>query len=246
MTDRARSMVSTQWCLPLLVVFASGLIAGVSLAEEPDDRPPRQAPRFYLSGLVGGSWVNGDATGTTTLGESISGSSSSSSVFGGAALGTTLDLRHVDLRLELEGTGGRSFDFTHPSTVNTYGTSADVWTFQGNFWFEYPLRKLLPDTPIVRELAPFAGGGVGLSGVSMKTSGGALTGSNDSINFAWQAGAGLSYQPLPWLALDVRYQYADFGGPKVPLQGGGNGGSLQVDLGANEVVGVIRFTFAEL
>jgi opacity protein-like surface antigen len=236
---------SPRW-ISVVVLFLGLCVTAGANAAETDASSPRHAPKFYLSGLAGGSWVTGDAQGMTTGGGTIAGSSSASSAFGGAALGTTLDLRHVDLRLELEGTGGRSFQFAQPSNAGTFVTNVDVWTLQGNFWFEYPLRRVLPDVPILRDLAPFAGGGVGVSGLSMSTNGGGFVGSNDSTAFAWQGGAGLAYQPVEWLSFDVRYQYADLGGPSVTLQSGAATGNLDMDLGANEVIGAIRFTFAGL
>lgn len=245
MIVQSESGVFPRWIT--LAVSCLGLfVATGASAAGTDATSPRHAPKFYLAGLAGGSWVTGDVEGATSNGGLIAGSSSASSAFGGAALGTTLDLRHVDLRLELEGTGGRSFQFTQASNAGTFTTNVDVWTLQGNFWFEYPLRRVLPDAPILRDLAPFAGGGVGVSGLSMTTNGGGFAGTNDSTAFAWQGGVGLAYQPVEWLSFDVRYQYADLGGPSVAIQSGAATGTLDMDLGANEVIGGIRFTFAGL
>lgn len=247
MNDRRASIGSTRWTSLVLLALALGLPAAPGAAAETGaQQKDREAPKFYLTGLVGGSWATGDAEGTTTSGGTLSGSSDASSAFGGAALGTILDLRHVDLRLELEGTGGRSFQFVQPSNVGSFVTDVDVWTLQGNFWFEYPLRRVFPEVPVVRNLAPFAGGGLGVSGLSMTTSGAGFAGTDDSYAFAWQGGFGLSYQPVEWLSFEARYQYADLGGPSVSLQGGANQGSLDMDLGANEIIGGIRFTFSEL
>ncbi len=249
MIGRRASRGSTVWTSVVLLstlALALGLRAAPGAAAETGRSQPREAAKFYLTGLVGGSWVTGDADGTTTSGGVISGSSTASSAFGGAALGTILDIRLVDLRLELEGTGGRSFQFVQPSNVGTFTTNVDVWTLQGNFWFEYPLRRAFPDVPIIRNLAPFAGGGLGVSGLSMTTSGVGFAGTDDSYSLAWQGGFGLSYQPTPWLSFEARYQYADLGGPSVQLQGGAAQGSLDMDLGANEIIGGVRFTFSEL
>ena len=60
---------------------------------------------YYVTGRAGGSWATADAAGATLAGGPIAGSSQDESAFGGAALGTIVDLGPVDLRLELEGTG---------------------------------------------------------------------------------------------------------------------------------------------
>ena len=247
MANSLGSKAFTRWGLGVMLALLLFIAAAAaSSAGEPTEKPAREAPKYYVTGLVGGSWVTADAEGTTTTGVTIAGENTASAVFGGAALGTIIDLRAVDLRLELEGTGGRSFDFVHSSTAGSFATSAKVWTFQGNFWFEYPLRQLFPDTPVIRDLAPFGGGGVGLSGLTLATQGGAFTGRSETFAFAWQGGAGLSYQPLPWLSFEVRYQYADLGRPTIQIRdGGGETGSIKLDLGGNDVVGGIRFTFGE-
>jgi opacity protein-like surface antigen len=235
------TIVSRRGIRLFIAVLCATLVAAGAAAEE------KRAPGFYLTPLAGGSWATGDAEGGTITGGPIAGSSKDQSAFGGAALGTILDLGFADLRLELEGTGGRSLRFTTPSANGLYVTDADVWTLQGNFWFEYSLGRLLPDTPIVRDIAPFAGGGLGLSRISLASTDGTEWGQSESSKLAWQAGAGLSYQPLPWLSFEARYQYIDMGGATVPLySAAGPQGELDMDLGAHELIGGVRFTFSAL
>ncbi|MBW2232809.1 MAG: porin family protein [Deltaproteobacteria bacterium] len=229
--------------IPLVLALLSlGLVAATAAA----DAEKKETSDYYLTAIAGGSFATGEAEGETFSGD-FAGSSHDQSAFAGAALGTILELGFIDLRLELEGTGGRSFTFTTPSSGGLYVTDADVWTLQGNFWFEYSLGRLFPNTPIVRDLAPFGGGGLGLSRVSLATTHGAEIGRSDSSKLAWQGGVGLSYQPLPWLSFEARYQYIDMGGASVPLySGAGRQGTMEIDLGANEVIGGIRFNFSEL
>ena len=101
-------------------------------------------------------------------------------------------------------------------------------------------------SPIVRNLAPFGGGGVGLSQISLRTTNGTDFGRANQSKFAWQGGVGLSYQPQPWLAFEARYQYIDMGGPSVQLvSGGAPQGEVEFDLGAHELVAGVRFTFSQ-
>jgi opacity protein-like surface antigen len=232
------------------LALAAALSLGASLesrAEAGSAEDGKSRWGYYVTGLAGGSWATADAAGATLAGGPIAGSSQDESAFGGAALGTIVDLGPVDLRLELEGTGGRSFTFTSPSAAGPYATQADVWTLQGNFWFEYSLGRLFPDTPVVRNLAPFGGGGVGVSGISLTTGNGTDFGRGDEAKFAWQGGVGLSYQPRPWLSFEARYQYIDMGAPTVALSSAaGLQGEVEYDLGAHELVTGIRFTFSGL
>jgi opacity protein-like surface antigen len=46
------------------------------------------------------------------------------------------------------------------------------------------------------------------------------------------------------LSVEARYQYADLGGAEIPLiNASGLQGTMDVDLGSNEVIGGVRFTF---
>jgi opacity protein-like surface antigen len=215
----------------------------VALTATADDG--RSSPQIYLSGFAGGSWMQGEASGFNNVnGAPNVGTGSDASPFGGAALGVTLDLRHVDLRLEIEGTGGRSFTMLTPSGAGSYTTNIDTWTMQGNFWFEYSLGRLFPNTPIVNRLAPFGGGGVGLAQHNISTHDGNVAGQNDRSEFAWQGGVGLAVETVDKLTLDMRYQYTDFGQPTATLRNAsGDQGSLGMNMGGNEFIASIRFTY---
>ena len=50
-----------------------------------------------------------------------------------------------------------------------------------------------------RDIAPFGGGGLGLSRTTLTTTGPGATGRSESSTLAWQAGGGLAYHVAPWL-----------------------------------------------
>lgn len=228
-----------QLVVALQVVVALQLGVGIAAAEDGEKHPPG----FYATALGGGSWATGDVGGTSAGALPIGGTGHDESGFGGGAVGTILDLGLLDLRLELEATGGRSFRFATPSPGGVYQTDADIWTFQGNFWLVYSFDRWFPDMWGVRDLSAFGGGGVGISQISLATSDGLESGRSDRTKFAWQGGVGLSYRVAPWLSLETRYQYIDMGGSSVPLNGTGK---MEIDLGAHEVVGGVHFRFSEL
>jgi len=226
-----------------LCVILFAVLTSAARADEPAESE-RSSPKLYVTGLAGGAWATMDAAGTTTADGDVSGSSAGHTAFGGGALGTTLDLGWSDLRLELEGTGGRQFTAETAGTTNTYVTTAKIATLQGDFWFEYSLDRHFPDTPLLRNIAPFAGGGLGLSHISLDSRGAGASGSDKSVKFAWQVGAGLAYQLSPRVVLETRYQYADLGKPSIGLATGGTPqGTLELDYGTHEVVGGLRFVF---
>jgi hypothetical protein len=202
-------------------------------------------PDAYATGLVGGSWATLDTNGVElSTPAPIGGQGTDRSAFGGVAMGVIIHLSALDLRLEVEGTGGRSFDFITPGIGGPYFTSAKLWTVQGNFWLELPLRKLWPDAPIVRNIAPFGGGGLGARQTSVETTTGGIAGRSKDTGLVWQGGGGLSYRLGETLSVETRYQYADLGGAEILLvSSAGPQGTMEVDLGSHEVVGGVRITF---
>jgi opacity protein-like surface antigen len=237
----SRTRPARIWACPKIALLASTLLLIMPALVVADD----DGPKAYAIGLVGGSWATLDTSGANFATPApISGDGTDASVFGGGAIGGVFDLGAVDLRLELEGTGGRSFDFVTPGAAGPYFTRASLWTLQGNFWFEYPLSKLWPDAPIVRNIAPFGGGGLGVRQTSIETTNGAVAGRTQKTGLAWQGGGGLSYRLSDLLSVEARYQYADLGGAEIPLvNASGLRGTMDVDLGSHEVIGGVRFTF---
>jgi opacity protein-like surface antigen len=201
--------------------------------------------RFYVSAFGAVSWGTGDADGTNSADNSdISGDDDDFSGFGGAAIGRIFHLSAVDLRLEIEGTGGRAYSFETPGGSGSYLTRDDIWTLQGNFWFDYSLSKIWPDTPFIRSLITFGGGGLGYSHHKIRTSDGNVKGSENRSTLVWQGGFGIAYEASKQIVYDIRYQYADLGGPSVNLEdASGNVGKLDMDYGANEIIVGIRHAF---
>jgi opacity protein-like surface antigen len=102
---------------------------------------------------------------------------------------------------------------------------------------------------------PYIGGGIGFSsnhisptGVAVGPSGGSLN-SDTSSQFAWQVGAGVSYNLSQNWALDIGYRYLDMGeartGDDLAINGVGTIGSVAQhgDLQAHEVQVGLRYSF---
>jgi len=224
----------------LAVVIALAAPFGAS-AEEPEEKPARST-QFYLGVFAAGSWATADLSRSTFPDTS----EDDQSFFFGASLGLERPLAGpVRIRLELDGTNERRFTVALPGGAAGDYVDLEAWTMSGNFWIVYPLAHLFPDTPIVRRISPFGGGGVGFSRMTIDVNATGLHSDYQKARFAWQGGVGATLEITRWLGLDVRYQYADLGRATATIldAGGTPQGELEVDLGANEVIGGVRFVY---
>lgn len=232
-------MVSSKKLIPFL--FASAFIAAPVSADE-SSAPRDRETRYHFGAFAAGSFGSGDMVRSP----GASGTSTDTSFFWGASLGLERPFfQRMRIRLELEGTNERRFDFAIPGGAAGDEGHVEAWTFNANFWISYPLARVFPDTPIVNRLSPFGGGGVGFSRYTLEARESSASGRRQQTRFAWQGGFGVSLEITRWLSIDTRYQYADMGRVRVPLVDGGgtSQGTLEVDLGANEILGGLRFTY---
>jgi opacity protein-like surface antigen len=232
--------------LALVGAFASAALAEGEMpaveagSEEGGSEPEGRSIDFYFGIFTAGSWATGDAAGVA------SGADTDHSFYWGANLGTEFPIaKWLDLRLEFDGSNERKLSFVHDTQSGTIDSDIQAWTFFGNFWFVHPLRNEWPDVPIVNRLAPFGGGGLGLSRVTFDAQDATSSGGRKQTKFAWQGGVGMSAEITRWLTIDLRYQYTDLGKLSVPLFDGGGGaqGELEMDLGAHELIGGPRIVF---
>ncbi len=81
--------------------------------------------------------------------------------------------------------------------------------------FEVETQSVMLNTyyhlPTGTSLTPYIGGGIGVAHVKGTAEIMGLSGSIKKTNFAWQAGAGLSYDLTKNFALDLGYRYMDYG-----------------------------------
>lgn len=116
-------------------------------------------------------------------------------------------LAGVGLRLELAGAGNYATRFTTnsfepPVPTFFYETEVDAWTGMVNLWV---------DVPLTEEFGLYVGGGAGLASVHLETDDTVVQGVETDINFAWTAGAGVSWRVATWAVLDLGYRYVDLG-----------------------------------
>jgi opacity protein-like surface antigen len=215
-------------------------------APPPPPPPPVEEDRFklYLSGILGFSWGDGAAGGHQEFfgdRQKNTGSDNETSLFGGGALGLDADLGPVGLRAEIEGQAGRTYNsFKTPikGVSSSYRSKIKTWAMFANLWM---------DIPITERFDLYLGGGIGAGVHDMKTRVDDVftSVSHSDVNWAAQAGAGMSYDVLDWLTLDLGYRYVAFGDVDVKLPSGPGGGrsDLQINMHSHDLIFGVRMNY---
>jgi opacity protein-like surface antigen len=201
----------------------------------PPPPPDEDDTHLYISGNVGVSFAVGEAGGRNAFfGFNNGGDDSNETAFGGGALGILFDTSPVRFRAEVEGHAARGYDFqtNFAGPVGRYDTNVNAWTIFTNLWVDYP---------IIDTFSVFAGGGIGAAVHDFNTNFFGNRGrSSDDAEFAWQLGAGMSFEFTDWLALDTSYRYIDMGQPDLNLN---LGGDYELDLGSHDMLFGVRVTY---
>ncbi len=135
------------------------------------------------------------------------------------------------VRAELEAVGLRDYDVITKPIANNTGpvvTVVESWSLMTNFFLDVPLRglyrpiswttsrlfgrwrlPLLKDT--LKRTTLDVGFGVGVAGLDVTTREDVNRGSTTEHNFAWQVGAGFSYDLTDRVDLTLGYRYIDPG-----------------------------------
>jgi len=134
------------------------------------------------------------------------------------------------MRFEFEAVGLRRY----PGIGTSFGSQAafaetDAWTFMFDYWQDVPLGTL--NRPIaamfgkvpsflrrtLNNTSFFAGAGVGFSSLDLKFADSFHTASDETYNFAWQAGGGFGYALTKAATLTAGYRYFDYGEAETDL-----------------------------
>jgi opacity protein-like surface antigen len=223
-------------------LILAAVLAGVPLAGS-------QALELYGSFGTGLSFTNAQSGGVNWFGphQNTGDGDQTSPPFTGA-LGVAfspdeIGLAGVGLRLEIAGTGGYATrlttnSFEPPTPTYFYQTDVNAWTGMANLWV---------DLPVSDEVGLYVGGGAGIARIHLETSDTVVTGSSNDTNFAWTAGAGVTWRVATWAVLDLGYRYVDLGetetelrdflGPSVPPS------SLTLDMTSHQILTSVRISF---
>jgi opacity protein-like surface antigen len=154
-----------------------------------------------------------------------------------------IGLAGVGLRLELAGTGGYATrlttnSFAPPTPTFFYQTDVNAWTGMANLWV---------DVPVADKVGLYVGGGAGIARIHLETGDTVVTGTSNDTNFAWTAGAGVTWRVATWAVLDLGYRYVDLGrteteltepgGPSIPPS------TLTLDMTSHQILTSFRISF---
>lgn len=193
--------------------------------------------RLYVSGIVGASFASLSSGGMNTAGAPTpnTGTASDDLFSAGGAMGVAFDRPYGLLRAEVEGRGRERLlgqtGSVEPFTV----AAADNWTVMANLWRDYFFTS---------RLGAYGGAGVGAGGyrLTVEEPLGIVAGASTVSQFAWQAGAGVTYSLSPQITLDLGYRFVGVGQASTPL-GLGDGspaGDYTSAFTASEVVLSLR------
>jgi opacity protein-like surface antigen len=216
--------------------FNSALVNSVGLRDtSADDWESSQ--RFYLSGIVGASFANLSSGGLNTASNVQNTGSFNGDLFtGGGAAGIAIDRPSGLLRWEVEGRGralmsGETNSAFLPFAYNV--RVADGWSVMSNVWRDYFFSE---------HLGIYGGGGIGGGGYRLSTNDSFASGYNHASAFAWQVGAGVTYQVSRRMTVDLGYRFFDLGTASTPLSlpGGTPAGGYTSVFTASELLLSVR------
>jgi opacity protein-like surface antigen len=224
---------------------------------------PAAAQVIYGEARFGMEWGIADSEGfnaVTGTQDPASGSDDDTTPLYGAAVGFEVPLHEmapVDwnlpewyARAEFEWLGGRDLDFVTGSAQDLF-SFVKGWGLMHNVWMDFPLFKPM-GALIGRRMRVFepmsvtVGGGIGMASVHGKVTDNDQFGKDSTYNFAWQVGAGISYEFSDLLTGTLGYRYLDLGTVAPDLHIAAFSEEFSLDLTAHEVLVGLRWDFYRL
>ena len=198
-----------------------------------------ESRRWYVSGIVGGSFMTLTSGGENTLAPAANTGSATGGAFtGGGALGLAIPAGNGQWRTEIEGRqrarlAGQTDLVGDPFLYDVQ--AADGWSVTANLW---------RDIAITERTDFYVGGGIGGGGYRLSVDDQIYASGYDRVaEFAWQAGGGLIWNASDRLAIDLGYRFfaLDTGStPLVDSLSGGPAGVYTSSLSASEVLLTFR------
>jgi opacity protein-like surface antigen len=230
------------------------LLAGQLLVQ------PAGAAELYLSGELGNSGGNGTGSVSTDFFDAKSDDVDASPAYGGSiGLAFALDealpaVKSFELpswivRTELEFLMGRDYELrTDGAGVNDFFlTEVDAWTLMPNVSLEVPVRSavswMFGRIPVLEPMSLYGNLGIGTARVDLDASDTNSSGSETTFNFAWQAGAGLSYALTDTTSFTLGWRYISLGTTEAELSGIQGGADYELELSSHEIVTGLRVNF---
>ena len=219
------------------------------------------AGEVYLSGDLGISGGFASSGGSTLYFENSGDDIDSSPIYGftfgfEAPMNEPLPESLLDavpdwpVMVELEFAGGRDYEFLTDG-ADPYRSDVTSWTVMNNLRLDLPLdvpiEMAFGRVPILEPLSFYTK--IGFGGVihDVLTTDNVSRGSELTLGFAWQAGAGFAYQVSRNVEVSMGYRYADLGEVELDLKlGPTEFGNFTLDLTSHEFTSAVRVRFFPL
>jgi len=221
---------------------AAAAVASLVLVTAPalagDAQPWSPPPQWYVSGIVGGSFMTVTSGGTNTAGGfDNTGTITDGAFTGGGAVGRSLPVDGGRWRLEVEGRERAALAGMTQSVGDPFFYDVDVtdgWSVTANAWRDIMLGD---------RWAVYLGGGLGGGGYRLTADDLITAGDSRVAEFAWQAGGGAIWRIAPRLELDLGYRFFGLGTGSTPLAdtfAGDPAGVYTSSLSASEILLSVR------
>lgn len=229
----------------ILSVSSAALMMLAAGAAQAADLPPPPAPApamFSFTAFGGASWLNDvDTSYDDFFNEDAEISFDTGYLIGGAAGFTLVDWARTELEVAYAGYDLDSIDLEFDGTYDDLDGSIGVLTVMGNVWFGFNNLPLVGG-PVDQAgsglgFSPYFGGGLGVGFVDVNGSTADSFDLDTSTGFAWQVGAGIRWNFVSNIGLDLGYRYRNV----MDVGFGGNWDSA--DLSSNNVVLGVVFNF---
>lgn len=157
-----------------------------------------------------------------------------------------------DVRFEIEHLRGRDVQLSTAgfNATEPYRSNVTSWSAMAKLRLDVPLRTplnaVIGRVPFLDPLTIYVGGGAGIAETELDAAGpGLLFGSDKSMDFAWQADAGVGYRLSERVTWSVGWRYYVPGSVSARLldTAGILRGSYGVDLSAHEFATSLSFAF---
>ena len=221
---------------------------------------PASAADIYLSGGLGNSSGDGSASVETDFYTAGGDDVDSAPTYGGT-IGLafamdeavpaikTFELPSWIVRTELEYMMGRDYEIkSDGAAANDFFLSeVDSWTVMPNFSVEVPLRDpiqwLFGRIPVLEPMSVYGNVGLGIAQVNLAASDNNSDVDEDSLNFAWQGGAGINYTLTDTTSFVLGWRYVSLGTTEGTVKNIQGGGDFELELSSHEIVTGLRINF---
>lgn len=219
-------------------IAVASVIIAASTAMGGDTTPWSHTSEWYVSGMVGGSFMTVISGGTNTAGGfENTGSITDGAFTGGGAIGRSFPVDGGRWRLEAEGRGRAALAGITPSVGDPFFYDVDVtdgWSAIANAWRDITLGD---------RWALYLGGGLGGGGYRLTADDLITVGDSRVAEFAWQAGGGAIWRVAKRLEIDLGYRFFGLGTGSTPLAdtfAGDPAGVYTSSLSASELLLTVR------